>query len=541
MRLEKAAVSVRCPDAKPRWRAFIAGIVCLICAGALLAPTKSSAIPRGEDGRTTREARTLIGELRLEEAERRLSDVLRRHPDDTDVLTADALIRFYRGDYRGALEAMSRARRPGGEARTLQTIIEATHSATEHFVEARSSDGRYVVRHAPGPDAILVPYALDALRAADTALSDDLGYRAPGPIRLEIYPTPATLAAVSTLSIEEIERTGTIALCKWDRLMVTTPRALVRGYPWMDTVSHELVHLILTRASRDRAPVWFQEGIAKFLERRWRDENAGARLAPAARALLVEASRSDSLLPFERLHPSIARLPSQEQAALAFAQVATFFEYYHDTFGGDALRSAIARVASGVDARDALSEVAELAWPRIEQAWRESIRGLHADQDPPRLLPLRFRSNGGPDGASDELPVARAQRFFRLGDLLYSRGRARAAAREYERAHDLLPDDPRIASRLGRASVESGEVGPAIQALERVRSRYPEHASLHAVLGDAHLVQGNIARARRSLIEAIRLNPFDPAPHCALAVAGQDEAIRNRERETCRELGGTER
>ena len=29
--------------------------------------------------------------------------------------------------------------------------------------------------------------------------------------------------------LEAIERTGTIALCKWDKLMVTSPRALVRS------------------------------------------------------------------------------------------------------------------------------------------------------------------------------------------------------------------------------------------------------------------------------------------------------------------------
>ena len=516
-------------------------ISALWVATVAIVPAAAVAMPRGEDGRATRDARRLIGEVRIEDADSRIEPVLRRHPSDADVLMVSALIRFHQGDYSGALDAVGRARRTTGDARVLSSIIEATHAATEHFVEARSSDGRYVVRHAPGTDEILVPYALEALRKADTALTNDLGYRAPGPIRLEIYPTPATLAAVSTLSIEEIERTGTIALCKWDRLMVTSPRALVRGYPWMDTVSHELVHLLLTRASRDRAPVWFQEGIAKFLERRWRNEAPGARLAPAARALLVQASRGGSLLPFERLHPSIARLPNQEQAALAFAQVATFFDYYHATFGADALRSTIERVAGGEDARDALSEVAQLPWPRIERGWRESIRGLRVAQDPPRLLPLRFRRSGGAENLDDELPVARAQRFFRLGDLLYSRGRPRAAAREYERAHELLPDDPRIASRLGRASVEAGEVGSAIQALERVRSRYPEHASLHAALGEAHLVQGDLTRARRSLTEAIRLNPFDPAPHCALTVAGHDEATRERERTTCRVLGGSER
>ena len=81
--------------------------------------------------------------------------------------------------------------------------------------------------------------------------------------------------------------------------MITTPRALVRGYPWMDTIGHELVHLFLSRASRDRAPVWLQEGVAKFLERRWRGEPPAAHLDPAADGLLHRAVRGNTLLPFK--------------------------------------------------------------------------------------------------------------------------------------------------------------------------------------------------------------------------------------------------
>src|SRR5690606_12596943 len=149
-------------------------------------------------------------------------------------------------------------------------------------------------------------YAIEALAAAERVVRAELGADVSGPIRLEIYPTAASLARVSTLSVVDIERTGTIALCKWDRLMVTSPRALVRGYPWLDTIAHELVHLRLAQASRDQAPVWFHEGLAKFLEHRWRSDTAGPALEPASRALLAKAVAEDALLPFERLHPSIA-------------------------------------------------------------------------------------------------------------------------------------------------------------------------------------------------------------------------------------------
>ena len=101
---------------------------------------------------------------------------------------------------------------------------------------------------------MLVPYARDTLEAAYQALHDDLGFDAEIPIRVEFYRSPSDLAAVSSLSQAEVARTGTIALCKWARLMVTTPRALAYGYPWLDSINHELVHYaVSTLTARPRA------------------------------------------------------------------------------------------------------------------------------------------------------------------------------------------------------------------------------------------------------------------------------------------------
>ena len=45
---------------------------------------------------------------------------------------------------------------------------------------------------------------------------------------------------------------------------------LTTGYDWLDTVSHEYVHLVVSRKSRNTVPIWMHEGLAKYLESRWR-------------------------------------------------------------------------------------------------------------------------------------------------------------------------------------------------------------------------------------------------------------------------------
>jgi Flp pilus assembly protein TadD len=519
----------------------VAAALLVLCSTA-----PASAMPTGRDGEAVRRADRMIMQVRLEEAERLLEPVATRHPNDPDVLELVALLAFHDGDYGDAVTVMDRAIAQGGDAagladrRALRALIAATHDATEHFERAASPDGRFVVMYAPGRDEVLVPYALEAMAAADRAIGGALGVTVPGPVRLEIYPTAASLAEVSTLTVEEIERTGTIALCKWDRLMITSPRALVRGYPWTDTIGHEYVHLALSRASNDQAPVWLQEGIAKFLERSWRGEAPTANVEPAAEALLDAAARGDGLIPFDRLHPSIARLPSQEDAALAFAQVATFVEAFHGRHGDDGLRDAIRRIAGGEDARDALVAVAGEPWARLEARWKEALRARPASRrDPPRLIALRFRHGAGEVDESAEVEVEQARRHLRLGDLLWGRGRPGAASVEYGKAQEAAPDDPIVASRYGRAALASGRTGPAITALERVRDRYPDHAPLHAILGAALAAEGRAEPARTSLREAIRINPFDPAPHCDLTAVAEHDTERRRETQACRALGGT--
>lgn len=512
---------------------------------ALVVASPARALPSGEDGVALRRAAEALYEIRISDAERVIDRLALAHPSDPDVRFERAMVRFYRGDYAGAVQDLEAAGE-GGQLRapedrqTLADLVRATHEATRTFETARSPDGRYIVQYAPGPDAVLVPYAFEAMARADRAIGADLGVRVPGPIRLEIFPTAASLAQVSTLTVREIETTGTIALCKWDRLMITTPRALVRGYPWMDTIGHELVHLFLSRASRDRAPVWLQEGVAKFLERRWRGEPPASHLDPSSEALLHRAVTDQALLPFDRLHPSIARLPSQEDAALAFAQVATFVELFHREHGADALRSAIARIAGGDDARDALAAVSGGSFDALERRWRRALVERPAPEaNAPRVLERKLRRGEGAVDESAEVEEETARRHLRLGDLLWDRGRPRAASFQYGRAHEAAPDDPIVASRHARSALDGNRPEAAVAALERFRERYPDHAPTWAISGAAWLRMGDAARAREALREAIRINPFDPQPHCDLAEATDDTAERAIERQSCRDLGGS--
>lgn len=510
--------------------------LCIVCAALLSQAPVQAQGPREQ----TEAAHEALQSLRLEDAAAALGTLPGSHQNRPEVLYLRGMLAHHRGRYSEAAALLGEAAQAGFELGDgLLDIVQATRDTVANYQRSESDGGRYVVLHPPGREERLLPYAFEALRRADNAISEVLGLRVPGPIRLELYPNSRTLAAVSTLSEEDIERTGTIALCKWDRLMVTSPRALLRGYPWMDTISHELVHLVLARASGNRAPVWLQEGVAKFLEGRWRGEEH-ALLRPSVAALLARRVRENDLIDFDDLHPSIALLPSQEDAALAFAQVSTFIERYYAEHGAQGLQAAIAAVATGSDARDALAAVAGTSWETLEAAWVRDLRAASTPgSDAPRFLPMNFDVGEGEEDAPTPAEHANPElrRRLRLGNLLWARGRPRAAAQEYRQAHALAPDDPQIASRWGRAALAGGDAEATIAALTPLSERYPYHAPTWAVLAAAHAEQGDAEATRRAAYRAIRLNPFDPAPHCALAqVSAADSGVRLREERQCRAL-----
>lgn len=462
------------------------------------------------------------------------------------------LLAFHHGDYTSAERDMNSAlaqtpaaARPSSWQQ-MQTLAASTRALVDSMQVQTGGDGRYRV-YANADDRMLGAYALLVLESADRALTDMLGVHVPGPLRLEIYPSAASLAQVSPLTEEQIETSGTIALCKWNRLMITTPRALVRGYPWADTIAHELTHLFVSFKTTERAPVWLQEGVAKLLERRWRTQPNGAfrfeaqdaelRMDGSSETLLLKAAKDSKLLPFERLHPSIAMLPSQEDAALAFAQVSTFMQRFVTAHGAAGLRAAFDRVAAGEDARTAVAAVTGNTFANLEREWSAALRKRANEQTKPgvRSLGLRFRhGSSAPDELSDVEQEA-ARRFLRLGDMLWSRGHNRAAATEYGKAHAVDKNDPIVASRYGRSALLAGDAQAARDAMQALLTHHPEHEPALSVLASSLVALGDHAGAQRAAIEAVLINPFDPQPHCALAKT-LTTADREREQQLCNTL-----
>ncbi len=465
-----------------------------------------------------------------------LDRYLELYPRTPRVLELEVLTKYFTGDYEAAAAGVRELRedpRAPTDLGDFADVIIDTYETTKGYEKVTHES--FEILYAPGNDEILVPYAIDTLKAAAEALEVELGVKMVSPVRLEIYPDADSLARVSTLSVEAIRNTGTIALCKWGRLMIASPQALMHGYPWLDTIAHEYVHLLLTKATLDRSPVWLQEGLAKLLETRWRQGEVSLRDDPSSSRLLHDAAKSEELLDFDQLHPSVALLPTQEAASLAFAQVSSFMASYYERYGRDAIREAIERIQNGQDARKALAAVADVPWNKLEAKWKSEIS--EASKLPPaRLIHRYLKGEATEQDELAEVELDRARNFVRLGDMLWTRSRPAAASVEYAKAHEVAPDDPVVASRYARSAIAGGRPGVAVAPLKRTLKRYPTHAPALSSLATAQFRSWKLGEARDTAIKAIAINPFDPQPHCVLSQLPVPQA--EHEAKICAQLGG---
>lgn len=514
---------------------------------------------RSEPERLAQEASAALNAWRFEDAAQTIDALRRLAPDAPVTLYLDARLRFNRGDYDGASEQLQRVLQTGGRAvqpaRDLAALVDSTREVNRGTVEARSPEGHFVIRYRPGKDELLLPYAFEALEAARRQIGGDFDALPllAEPVRVEIYSEVGDLARVSTLTRKEIETSGTIALCKYGRLMITSPRALVHGYPWLDTLAHEFTHYVVTRVSGNTVPIWLHEGLAKYEERRWRADGKDAGLTPTMEHLLATALQPGRrLITFEEMSPSMAKLPSQADSALAFAEVYTVVEYLLTERGWPGVRRAIAGMRAGADDKRAIAAVMGQGFSEFQRGWKGWLRGRK-----PRLRPglvpasLQFAKlsderagqrddeRGRDDEANEGIGEQRARRFVRLGGLLRVQGRLAAAAVEYEKAQAIVgPGNYVVSERLGHTLLALGQYERAIAVVEPAHALYPERGGLASLLGEAWWRKHEPDKAAPYLEAAIRVNPFDPAPHCALAelYAVKGEARAERERLACQKL-----
>jgi len=485
----------------------------LLVALPLLAVTISAA-PSRAGVESARIAQALIAGLDYEQARNELADA---DPGDPATSLERARLAVHQLDCDGAATILGRPEVqavPGGDqlADVARGCQRATAALAEDRDEARGIEVHWQDEH----DRALAPLIFDTVAAAREALTRDLSVDWPRPTRIVVVRDLLSLSAMTGLPYDSARTTGTVAVAKWGRVTLLSPRASPHGYPWRDTLAHELAHLAVTRATRDRAPLWLQEGVAKREEVRWREPGPfDDRPPPEA---VVERGRELGVsYPLDKLGPSIAMLGSADAATIAFAEVTSFVRFYVESAGQQALPDLLRELKEGADPDAALAAVSGADLKTWDTRWRAHLAGL-----PRATLPPLFGLGTRPE------PRARLRDLLdrsRLAMLLLARGHADEALTELDRIElggsPVHPDawahamaDPGARWLRGRALEQAGrreEAQPLVADPADVLSSY---APWWAMRGRWARARGDEAAAVRSFIEAVAADPLDPEGAC---------------------------
>jgi len=367
-------------------------------------------------------------------------------------------------------------------------------------------------------DRALAPFIFQVAAQARDTVSKEVGIDLPRPLRIDLVRDLFSLSSVSGLPLKAAETTGTLAVARWGRVIMLSPRAPVEGYPWQDTLAHEITHLLVTRATRDFAPLWMQEGLAKRFEVRWRAPRPFDRPDWADNGARNAALDGRSV-GIDKLGPSIAMLPTPEAAGIAFAEVTSFMHFFIVQNGEPALRLLFADLRGNgpAGAEAALLSVTGYGLSEWNARWQRFLREpvKPSAEEPSRPAAPRARGDAG--------------RRIRLADLLAARGHGRESATEVEPLLSSLGRIPQVRARAAAGWYAAGDDAAAERALGTLTEIDGLYGPWFALAGRGFKRRGQLTEAEPAFTLGLSADPLSDEVACegypdhrAAAARGQD-------------------
>ena len=447
-------------------------------------------------GPSVRQIANAVTELDVERASELFTHV---KTGGDDLAFQRARLAVYVGDCDSA-EAILSTVPESTESVRLMLVARSCARATAGSVVKQDTERGVWVRFQDAGDVALMPLLVEVAANARDTMVRDLGVQLPLPLRIDLVRDLFSLAAVSGLPVEAAETTGTVAVARWGRVTMITPRAPTEGYSWQDTLAHEITHLALTRGSRDFAPLWLQEGVAKREENRWRsprpfDDERPA--DPIARRALLEGTS----VGIDSIGPSIAMLPTAEAASISYAEVQSFMDFWIRQNGSAAFTLLLADL-KGLETRDTNAVLASVTGYPLKYwiaRWQSHLRSL-----PPPVERAAPSAHAGVNVAQNA----------RLGGLMFDREHHARAAAYYDDAVSGAVKSPGLRYRAARAHQRAGDAVSASDILKSFEDIGGLHGGWLGLHGHFSSAQGKPQEARQDFELAISVDPFGSDAAC---------------------------
>ncbi|MEA3506245.1 MAG: peptidase MA family metallohydrolase [Elusimicrobiota bacterium] len=474
---------------KKRYRTL--KIFVFICASAILTVGYIEASPGN--------AANLILNWQMEEA-RRVMDGLDDVPPQLE-----GLYSFYMGDYEKACEGFSRS------PESFPRMYNITAKLAPLRKKFEFTESRYFKIYSAGRDRVMALYAGEILDSAAENLKQHFGYiPSRKKVILEIYPDKESFQTASTLTDEQMKASGAVGICKFNRLMVSSPAVLKFGYRWADTITHEYVHYIIGKITGlENMPLWLNEGLARYYEQSW--ENKSGEFTPHEKNLLYLNRQDNIWVRLEKMKYGMPNLDDRDEVSLAYAQVHSMVDYMTKEYDSGIAGKLLYELADK-NADEAFKDILKLSVEDFFSRWQDYI----ARKDIPYskgAAGANYAFKDDPVNAVTEWVSQTAATDIYLARRFIKRERYSLAKRKYRDALDKNPGNSVILNELARAEKKTGETEKAEKYFLKAIENNPHYAPPFKHLGDFYLEMKDYSLAENYLKRYLYIQPFDPAVH----------------------------
>jgi hypothetical protein len=446
------------------------------------------------------------------------AELAKADPNSPSVILAKARLALYEEDCDLTTALLARAEvGQVDEGRLIADVGRGCARAIAATVVEKDEANGVIIRYQDDSDRALTPLLVDTVVKARTSLAQDLGVEWKLPTRITVVRDLLSLSAMTGLPYKAAQTTGTVAVAKWGRVTILSPRASQHGYPFRDTLTHELTHLAIAMQSRDRAPLWLHEGVARREEARWREPNVFDD-RPSPESVVLRGMDLKLDLALDKLGPSIAMLPSADAATVAFAEVTSFIKYFVESSAPDALPRLLIALRTAQTADEALKEISGEPLAKWDVKWRAQL--TKRAKEP---LSAMFGLGATPPGIGD------SRERSRLAELLLGRDHPSEAFSELEKIPADMLADPSLRYLRARVLEADANIKGAEALVDDPKPWMTSYGPCWAIRGRLGAARGDTAASEASFSEALAHDPFGIEAACRTARAPAEDGANGAE------------
>ncbi len=413
-----------------------------------------------------------------------------------------SLYYMYKGNYNASVEEIKKTDLKESKA-NLFLYLKNLIKKTEKFEEFETENFRIRLSK---EDSILKKYLIDNLQKIFTKVGAIFNHFPEEKILVEIYPDKESFAFASTLGDEIVEKSGVVGICKFNRIMIVSPKALPQGYRWLNTISHEYTHFLVNRISEYGCPLWLHEGIAKYYETIWKYETPLGE-TPGNINLLIDAIKNNKIISFEKMSPSLVYLKNQDEITLAFVEVSNAIKFIIENYSHEKLLELLRNFSKfKFNEETSFKKTLGISYKKFKNKWLNYVRSLKLEKTegalPDKIIWKKF----------DEVNIfvgISARDYVRLGDKFRINGKPEIAYLEYKKALEIEPFNPVILLKISKTLMELGKIDEAEKYIKICVEKNLNYVSGWELLGEIYIIQKKYKEAYSALTEATEINPFN--------------------------------